>query len=239
MINKKFTVVLDEKFYPQFKSNWDNDIFREIVLKYINNAKTCLDIGAGRGALKHMAFNGLGKEIFGIDPSDAIFQNPYLDQAFVGFGENMPFFEDNKFDLIYANNVLEHIENPDSFLKEVGRVIKIDGICIAKTPNKNHYMPLLANFLPEKIHTWYHKLKGRPSEDTFPAFYRLNSRKSVKKYAESAGFEIVEINMIEGRPEYLRFNTIFYFLGIAYERFVNFLGLDGIKIVMYIILRKK
>jgi ubiquinone/menaquinone biosynthesis C-methylase UbiE len=151
----------------------------------------------------------------------------------------MPFFEDNKFDLIYANNVLEHIENPDSFLKEVGRVVKHGGIFIAKTPNKNHYMPLLASLLPEKLHTWYHKLKGRPSEDTFPAFYRLNSRKSVKKYVESAGFEIVEINMIEGRPEYLRFNTISYFFGIAYERLVNLLRLDGIKIVMYIILRKK
>ena len=228
---------IDLKLYPQYKDNWDNDFFREIVLKYIHESYVCLDIGAGRGALIQMNFKGLAKKISGIDPSNSVYLNPYLDEAVVGYGEEMPFL-DSQFNVVYANNVLEHIKYPDGFLKEVNRVLINDGVFIAKTPNKFHYMPLLATILPDSIHNWYHEMKGRPSHDTFPTFYKINSIKSVKKYAVQNGFKIEKIIMKEGRPEYLRSNPITYLFGFFYERIVNLLSLNSLKVVMYIVLRK-
>jgi ubiquinone/menaquinone biosynthesis C-methylase UbiE len=238
MQKKRFINSFDEKFYPGFKNGWDNDFFRSLVLKYLDNTKTCLDIGAGRGALPQMAFKGVAKKVYGIDPSEAVMNNPYLDEANVGFGENMP-YPDALFDLVYANNVLEHISNPEEFLAEVNRVLKTSGIFIAKTPNTNHYMPLFAKLLPEKLHDWYHKLKGRPSEDTFPAFYKMNSKSSLSQLANKTGFSIKEIRFVEGRPEYLRFHFLPYLLGIAYERTINRLKLDRFKVVIYIVFQKQ
>jgi hypothetical protein len=42
----------------------------------------------------------------------------------------------------------------------------------------------------------------------------------------------------EGRPEYLRFHWLTYFLGMAYERIVNALRLNALKAVIYVQLRK-
>ena len=218
MSQKKIVEVFDHKFYKDFTGNWDNDIFWSIVLGYLDKTKTCLDVGAGRGALPQMAFKGFAKKVYGIDPSEAVNGNPYLDEANVGYGEHMPFYTDCQFDIVYANNVLEHIGNPMAFLKEMNRVITTGGFFIAKTPNRFHYMPLLAGILSEAVHNWYFKKKGRPSRDTFPTFYKLNSRKDVKKFADQTGFTIHEIRMVEARPEYLRIHFIPYIFGIAYER---------------------
>ena len=41
------------------------------LLKYLkdNSISTCLDVGAGRGALPQMAFKGFAKKVYGIDPN--------------------------------------------------------------------------------------------------------------------------------------------------------------------------
>ena len=42
----------------------------------------------------------------------------------------------------------------------------------------------------------------------------------------------------EGRPEYLRFNGLTYLIGFLYERTVNTLNLNGLKVSLYVTMRK-
>jgi len=44
-------------------------------------------------------------------------------------------FEDKTFDVVCSNQVIEHISNKDTFIKESNRVLKDDGICITSTEN--------------------------------------------------------------------------------------------------------
>lgn len=233
------TTWLDKTFYPKFGNNWDNTIFRETALPYLNPKTILLDVGAGRGALPQMNFKENVAVAHGVDPDEVVKTNPYIEKAFVGLADNMPEVASDFYDVIVCNNVFEHVEFPDKFLTETGRVLKSGGIYIAKTPNKNHYIPTLSGILPEGFHKFYNKLRGRPVHDTFPTFYRMNSRAAIRKLAEKNGFEVIEIKLIEGRPEYLRINFIPYIIGIIYERLINALRLDGIKIVMFIVLKKK
>jgi hypothetical protein len=53
-----------------------------------------------------------------------------------------------------------------------------------------------------------------------------------KRIAAQTGFNVVQIRYYEGRPEYLRINCFLYFLGISYERLVNWLRLHRLKVVM-------
>jgi SAM-dependent methyltransferase len=229
---------IDRKFYKNYGDSWDNDIFRKLVLKHLTNDSIYLDLGAGRGYLMHMNFKGLCKEAYGVDPGEAVHENPFLDKAFVGLGNNMPFFEDNKFDVIASNNVLEHLADPRSFFNEVKRVLKPNGIFIAKTPNKYHYLMLLSKYSPTKLHKLYNKLRGRPMEDTFETYYRINTKKAIEKMAQDESLVVEELFVLEGRPEYLRINPVTYVFGLLYERAVNLFEIESMKIVILMALRK-
>ena len=53
------------------------------------------------------------------------------------------------------------------------------------------------------------------------------------------GFEVEAIELVEGRPEYLRIHPVTYVAGLAYERLVNGLPLlASIRILLMGALRK-
>jgi ubiquinone/menaquinone biosynthesis C-methylase UbiE len=238
-VNTKLIAWLDNSFYPTFRSNWDNDQFRELVLPHLDSQNTVLlDIGAGRGALPHMNFKDKVKKAVGIDPGQEISGNPYLHAFEIGFGDDMPCFTNNSFDVVVSNNVLEHINDAQRFFNEVSRVTKPGGVVITKTPNLTHYMPLIARLTPHSFHLWVNKMRGRPEVDTFPTQYKANTRAVQKQLAEKAGLTIERFLLVEGRPEYLRFSVPTYLVGILYEKLVNGLGLDSLKIVLFTVMRK-
>jgi SAM-dependent methyltransferase len=185
-----------------------------------------------------MNFRGLVSRVTGIDPDPRVRQNPFLDEAFEGFADHLP-FASNSFDVVICDNVLEHLEHPWGLLREVGRVLKPGGVFFAKTPNRTHYMTLVARFTPTAFHRYVNRLRGRPVEDTFPTRYRINSAGAIRHYAERSGFRVQAIQLIEGRPEYLRFNALVYLAGWLYERAVNSTELLApFRIVLLVELRK-
>lgn len=237
-LNQKVVVFFDKTFYPTFQDNWDDKAFREVILSYISDDTILLDIGAGRGIIEYMNFRGIAKKVYGVDPVDEVKENPYVDEAFVGLGDSMPFFEDEMFDVIISDNVLEHVEHPETFYKEVSRVLKKGGVFISKTPNKYHYLPLVATLTPMSFHNYFNALRGREAEDTFPTKYLANTSRKQTKLAKANDMKPEKFEFIEGRPEYLRISFITYPFGILYERIVNGLRLNQLKIVIVSVLRK-
>ncbi len=236
--NKTIISYFDDHLYREYKDAWDDKIFRQLTLKYLKKQDTLLDIGAGRGALPEMNFKEQATYCVGVDPDEVVKTNPYLHETHVGFGHEMPFLTNDRFDVVVSNNVLEHLEDPDNFFKEVARVLKKGGILITKTPNLYHYMPTISRITPFAFHDFYGRLIGRPSHDTFPTFYRVNTKKKQRYYAAKAGFQIEFMQMVEGRPTYLRFNALTYVVGVLYERAVNILRLNSFKIVIFTVYKK-
>ena len=170
-MNRGLVHLLDKIFYPNSKDNWDDKIFRKEILLEIKTNYNILEIGAGSGRILEMNFKGKCKKVFGVDIDKRVLENDLIDEAYLGLADSMPYFEDNFFDLIYCNNVLEHVELPHLFYKEISRVLKSGGIFMAKTPNKYHYVPIIASITPIGFHKFYNKLRGREYDDTFPTFY--------------------------------------------------------------------
>lgn len=227
---KKF---LDRKFYPNFSNNWDDQLFRERIIKEIESDFTVLDLGAGAGIIPFMNFKGIAKKVYGIDLDPRVVENPFLDEGKVADANKIP-YPDNSFDLVFSDNVLEHLDQPLLIFNEVKRVLKAGGKFLIKTPNKYHYVPLISRLTPHSFHQYVNKMRGRDEDDTFPTHYLANSKTDLSQLALNSGLSIESIDLIEGRPEYLRGIWPAYLIGILYERAVN--SLDFLKSLRVILI---
>jgi len=231
---------IDEKLYPNYARNWDDILFRERIISHLSKGspKYVLDLGAGAGILSEMNFKGIAHRICGIDPDPRVIDNPHLDEGIVGYGELIPYC-DGEFDVVFADNVFEHLSNPEKVFGEVFRVLRQEGVLLAKTPNKLHYMPTIARITPHRFHQWVNRLRGRDPEDTFPTRYLANTPEDVRRIAAKMGFVVEVIDLIEGRPEYLRFSVLPYLVGWLYERLVNVVPIfSRYRILLVVELRK-
>ena len=230
---------LDHRLYPGSGKNWDDLLFREEILRVLRPGDRVLDLGAGAGIIAHMNFRGLAAEVCGVDPDERVLTNPYLDQAKVGTGEAIP-YPDGHFDLVFADNVLEHLDRPERVFAEVARVLRPGGVFLVKTPNKWHYVTLLARLTPHAFHQTVNRLRGRSRVDTFPTHYRANTAAHIRAHAGEAGMQVRRISRVEGRPEYLRLTAPTYVLGWLYERLVSRVpGLAGFRVLLIAVLEKK
>lgn len=236
----RLTRWLDRAFYPGYDRNWDDAMFRERILRRLRSDSVCLDYGAGRGNVAQMNFKGHAARVAGIDPESEVLGNPYLDDARVlDLATNRIPYDDATFDLVFADNVMEHVRDPARVFAEVARVLKPGGWFLAKTPNRRHYMPTIARMTPTSFHRFYNRLRGRETFDTFPTVYAINTRGDVRRHAAGAGLEVAAVDFVEGRPEYLRINALTYCVGVLYERTVNLTrAFEPLRCVMFFELRK-
>jgi SAM-dependent methyltransferase len=230
----RLSAAIDRRFYAGYHDRWDDRLFRDKIMEHIDAQTLLLDVGAGAGVVKEMNFRGLARAVYGVDPDERVLANDSLDERHVGYGNQMPFFEDSKFDLVISNNVLEHLRREDiyPFFREVKRVLKPEGLFLTKTPNKFHYVPVLSRLTPTWFHRMVNRTRGMLDEDTFPTCYMLNTAKEQRLAASRTGFRVRQILFFEGRPEYMRITPLSYICGMLYERAVNRLNLDRLKVVM-------
>jgi ubiquinone/menaquinone biosynthesis C-methylase UbiE len=230
---------LDDKLYPGVDGHWDDQLFRECILRFVGPDSQVLDIGAGAGIVSEMNFKDVAKRVAGVDPDERVVDNPYLHDAHIGTGEKLP-FDDETFDVAFADNVMEHLENPQKVFREINRVLKPGGVFLGKTPNAWHYMPLIARTTPHWFHRIVNKARGRAVVDTFPTRYRANTPSAVRKLAAATGFKPISIERFEGRPEYLRITPPTYLVGWGYEKLVNSTRLlSPFRILLIVALRKE
>lgn len=158
-----------------------------------------------------------------IDPEAA--SNGEVDEVVIYDGRRFP-FGDGFFDAAYSDFVMEHIERPEEFLREVRRVLKPGGSFLFRTPNRYHYVPVLSRLVPER---WKEGVANRSrgfkrgENKIYTAYYRFNSRGDVGRIARRAGFgkDDIALEFIELEPSYLAFSLPTFLLGLAYERLVN------------------
>ncbi len=104
--------------------------------------KRILDIGFGNGIILG-AFSKKGAIMTGIEVDETLrtIAKEYLDEnnilgdLYIHDGLILP-FEDNSFDYVFSTSVLEHVDNPDIFLKEANRVLKSGGKMYLAFPNR-------------------------------------------------------------------------------------------------------
>lgn len=122
--------------------------------------KTILDIGCG-GGLTSVPLSRLGAKVTGIDADKQAIsvakqhsKEQNLDINFIhGAAENLV-EEGQKFDVVMALEVIEHVDNPDLFVKLCSQLVKPNGIIIFSTLSRTWKSYALGIIAAERVLRW-------------------------------------------------------------------------------------
>jgi 2-polyprenyl-3-methyl-5-hydroxy-6-metoxy-1,4-benzoquinol methylase len=123
--------------YAEFLANWDENFYAKYAdtLKPDATGGRALDVGCGVGQVVGRLTEA-GYEAWGVDISEPNIERArkFSERCLLYDGTTLP-FADGHFDSVGALNVLEHVEKPEAFIKEVVRVAKPGGKVVISSPN--------------------------------------------------------------------------------------------------------
>lgn len=123
--------------YAEFLASWDAGFYAKYadsLCPISPNAKV-LDVGCGVGQVV-ARLTEAGAEAYGVDVSEPNIARAqkFSSRCQLYNGRHLP-FPDQFFAAAGALNVLEHVEEPESFIRELVRVTQIGGRIVLSSPN--------------------------------------------------------------------------------------------------------
>ncbi len=164
-----------------------------------------LDLGCDDGLLTLEFAKKIGtSDIYGVDIDDWA-KNDKI--KFSAFDLNEKFkYEDNQFDVVHANQVIEHLYNADNFLGEIYRVLKPGGYAIISTENASSWCNIFASLMGWQIFSLTNISSKKMGIGNPLAIHRADKQESpawnhiriyniwgLKEYFEVFGFQVEAI----------------------------------------------
>jgi SAM-dependent methyltransferase len=228
---------LRRRFYsPAFLGMFDR--FQEAVNGCVPAGSVVLDAGCGRGQTFLYRRRLPSVRVVGLDLSPHARDNPNVDSQVRGTVETLP-FPDASFDAVLCTHVAEHLPHPEVAFREMARVLRPGGRLLLLTPNRRHYVPLIARLLPLRLHVAVSRRRGLNEHDVFPTRYRANTAADLRRLVRGAGLRLERLEAFETEPEYLAFHPLTYAAGVLFERLVNrFRALAPLRVNLLLVARK-
>ena len=123
--------------YAEFLAGWDAAFYAKYTdtLKPLRPGTRALDVGCGVGQVV-ARLTEAGFEAHGVDVSEPNIERArkFSDRCQLYDGRRLP-FPDAHFASVGALNVLEHVDEPEAFIRELARVTEIGGRITLSSPN--------------------------------------------------------------------------------------------------------
>ena len=118
----------------------------QVIARYARAGSRAVDLGAGPGAMCDRLYSS-GCEVLAVDRDPAVYQGKHRfvaqDLNDAGFASALGIAS---FDLVVAVEVIEHVESPINFLRNVSQLLAPDGVAVITTPNVDS-LPARLRFL--------------------------------------------------------------------------------------------
>jgi ubiquinone/menaquinone biosynthesis C-methylase UbiE len=177
--------------------------YYDTLLKAIPDGCQWLELGCGHQMFaawmnrEQAELAARSKRLVGIERDlPALKANPVIHDAVYGDINCLPFSTDC-FDVVTANMVVEHMDQPALAVREAHRVLRPRGLFVFHTPNRRSIMMTLARMAPQALKNWLALvLEDREAKDVFPTHYAMNTPREISRQALSAGFIVREIRSV-------------------------------------------
>ena len=178
-------------------------LYEKTLTSHVDSDTQLLDLGCGHQVLPSWRLEqekrlvSRCRSVTGLDyDSGSLKAHKTISERVRGSVTDLP-FSSRRFDLVAANMVVEHLDNPDVQFQEVYRVLKPGGLFIFHTPNALGYLTIGARMVPDRFKDrLVYLLDGRTEKDVFETHYKANTRKRIGELAQAAGFELMKIKML-------------------------------------------
>jgi SAM-dependent methyltransferase len=123
--------------HPSYVWRFGQDRRLALVDQYVPlKGKAILDVGCGLGTYVRK-FRGFSEDVHGVDvdPDRVAEASETLPNIQVSFGESLP-FPDGRFDVVFLNEVIEHVDDDRRTLAECVRVLRPGGHVVIYAPNR-------------------------------------------------------------------------------------------------------
>jgi ubiquinone/menaquinone biosynthesis C-methylase UbiE len=179
------------------------DIYETVLKELVGPNLTWLDVGCGHQILPEwredaereiVANSG---DIVGMDYEfGSLVKHRTISRLVRGDITHLP-FKESTFDLVTANMVVEHLDDPVVQFSEIARILKPNGLFLFHTPNARGYFSLLRRLVPNGVASKLATLlDGRDSDDIFPVHYKANTTKKIDLLARTTGLKIAKTRMV-------------------------------------------
>jgi len=222
-------VVYPERAFGGFTRIDGTVAFCSRIQALLKDDDVVVDVGCGRGGDPNAPIDyrrrlkdlrGAQRHVIGIDVDTAGEQNPIVDEFRLIEDTTRWPIDDASVDVLHADMVMEHVDDPAGFIAEAWRVLKPGGHFALRTPNRWSYISLIAQIIPNRHHAkvaTYAQRGEREEEDVFPTLYRCNTRSALTRALRRQGFECYVFSHVS-EPSYLVFSRTAYRLGAIVHR---------------------
>ncbi|MEE9211772.1 MAG: class I SAM-dependent methyltransferase [Phycisphaeraceae bacterium] len=166
-----------------------------------------LDVGCGRGLGRcveyQWAIRNVAGEYWGLEPDENVEPAPGLFDHYQRALMETADLPHASFDLVYSSMVMEHVADPDSFMRAIYQCLKPGGSYLFLTPNGKSLIPMITRTL-HNAHLdelMLRLLKGKEAVEKYhyPVQFRFNSTRTITACARRLGFHEPEYAFIEGK----------------------------------------
>lgn len=169
--------------------------FKRFLDRYITPGCRLLDVGCGRRTF--------GREYYeracfraGVDMDrGALAENTVMDEKYACSIEELPALE--PFDVVVAQWVLEHIENPERVCAAIARLTKPGGYFIFMTTNSSSPIIWISRIIPTNLKKRVlQACCGREERDTYKTSYKINNPLRIDEILMASNFQKVEVVLV-------------------------------------------
>ena len=203
------------KFYHTIRGvltptlRYSQEIYEDLLDSIVTSETCWLDAGCGTEILPTWRLEhekelvSRCKEIIGIDcMADVLSNNRSIRKTVLADLHNPLPFDDNYFNLVTSNMVLEHLDRADVFFAECQRILKPGGTLVIHTPNKRSYNAFITSFLPDGFKEWLAGLlHGRSEDDVFHTYYRAKTCEVLEQLGNDGKLDLKQIRLLVSTPE--------------------------------------
>ena len=205
------------------------DMYEACVSRHVTLGCSWLDVGGGHSIFPEnpaLARNLVSRcsKMVAVDPSDNVLRNPFVHEAVQSTLEK--YVPATQFELATMRMVVEHVSHPEDFVGALSRLVRPGGVAIVFTVDLWAPITVVSRLVPFGLH---HPIKrlfwSGEEEDTFPVFYRMNTRATLKRLFTGAGLSEAMFGTVDDLSLFGRYRLLNYMELIAW-RSLRAIGLN-------------